>query len=258
MRHTFLCRCKGIGHALRARSRSRATTGHRRKEHRLFWSGPIFCCIENGRKGKRSGFILAAAGSAVGLGRLHKTCLIYSVSLWLLIEPKIPQEPGGLFVRASSRRTRRSSPSRRHPLTPRAAIIYVRGPVPVSPSHPDRLPDDVPCVHRQRGLLGSSWPCCVKFMCWLSVFDTLWRSSRVWRSGALCRAAASPDQTTAVYLAEPVADVIAVTCTAILFATQFRKALFTRLAELEASDRRRLVHRRGTDDSKFETTLSKL
>ena len=34
-----------------------------------------------------------------------------------------------------------------------------------------------------------------------------------------------PDQTTAVYLAEPVADVIAVTCTAILFATQFRKAL---------------------------------
>ena len=30
---------------------------------------------------------------------------------------------------------------------------------------------------------------------------------------------------TAVYLAEPVADVIAVTCTAILFATQFRKAL---------------------------------
>ena len=33
------------------------------------------------------------------------------------------------------------------------------------------------------------------------------------------------DQTTAVYLAEPVADVIAVTCTAILFATQFRKAL---------------------------------
>ena len=33
------------------------------------------------------------------------------------------------------------------------------------------------------------------------------------------------DRTTAVYLAEPVADVIAVTCTAILFATQFRKAL---------------------------------
>ena len=40
-----------------------------------------------------------------------------------------------------------------------------------------------------------------------------------------------PDQTTAVYLAEPVADVIAVTCTAILFATQFRKALH----KLEAS-----------------------
>ena len=39
------------------------------------------------------------------------------------------------------------------------------------------------------------------------------------------------DQTTAVYLAEPVADVIAVTCTAILFATQFRKALH----KLEAS-----------------------
>ena len=33
------------------------------------------------------------------------------------------------------------------------------------------------------------------------------------------------DQTTAVYLAEPVADGIAVTCTAILFAVQFRKAL---------------------------------
>ena len=39
------------------------------------------------------------------------------------------------------------------------------------------------------------------------------------------------DRTTAVYLAEPVADVIAVTCTAILFATQFRKALH----KLEAS-----------------------
>ena len=42
---------------------------------------------------------------------------------------------------------------------------------------------------------------------------------------------ADTDQTTAVYLAEPVADVIAVTCTAILFATQFRKALH----KLEAS-----------------------
>ena len=33
------------------------------------------------------------------------------------------------------------------------------------------------------------------------------------------------DQTTAVYLAEPVADAIAVTCTALLFGRQFRKAL---------------------------------
>ena len=41
-----------------------------------------------------------------------------------------------------------------------------------------------------------------------------------------------PDQTTAVYLAEPVADIIAVTCTAILFSVQFRKALH----KLEASD----------------------
>ena len=34
-----------------------------------------------------------------------------------------------------------------------------------------------------------------------------------------------PDQTRAVYMAEPVADVIAVTCTAILFAVQFRRAM---------------------------------
>ena len=33
------------------------------------------------------------------------------------------------------------------------------------------------------------------------------------------------DQTSAVYLAEPVADTIAVTCTALLFAHQFRKSL---------------------------------
>ena len=34
-----------------------------------------------------------------------------------------------------------------------------------------------------------------------------------------------PDKVTAVYMAEPVADAIAVTCTAILFAFQFRKQL---------------------------------
>ena len=33
------------------------------------------------------------------------------------------------------------------------------------------------------------------------------------------------DQTTAVYMAEPIADVIAVTFTAVLFAVQFKKAL---------------------------------
>ena len=33
------------------------------------------------------------------------------------------------------------------------------------------------------------------------------------------------DQTMAVYTAEPVADAIAVTCTAILFGVQFRKAM---------------------------------
>ena len=33
------------------------------------------------------------------------------------------------------------------------------------------------------------------------------------------------DQTSAVYLAEPVADTLAVTCTALLFARQFRKSL---------------------------------
>ena len=33
------------------------------------------------------------------------------------------------------------------------------------------------------------------------------------------------NQTMAVYTAEPVADAIAVTCTAILFSVQFRKAL---------------------------------
>ena len=40
------------------------------------------------------------------------------------------------------------------------------------------------------------------------------------------------DQTMAVYTAEPVADAIAVTCTAILFAVQFRKAL----RKLDAED----------------------
>ena len=40
------------------------------------------------------------------------------------------------------------------------------------------------------------------------------------------------DKTMAVYTAEPVADAIAVTCTAILFAFQFRKAL--RKVEQEA------------------------
>ena len=39
-----------------------------------------------------------------------------------------------------------------------------------------------------------------------------------------------PDKVTAVYLAEPVADAIAVTCTALLFSRQFKKAL----AALEA------------------------
>jgi len=34
-----------------------------------------------------------------------------------------------------------------------------------------------------------------------------------------------PDQTTAVYLAEPIADVLAVTFTAVLFSFQFKKAL---------------------------------
>ena len=40
------------------------------------------------------------------------------------------------------------------------------------------------------------------------------------------------DQTMAVYTAEPVADAIAVTCTAILFTVQFRKAL----RKLDAED----------------------
>lgn len=34
-----------------------------------------------------------------------------------------------------------------------------------------------------------------------------------------------PDQTSAVYLAEPTADVIAMSCTAVLFSRQFKKAL---------------------------------
>lgn len=34
-----------------------------------------------------------------------------------------------------------------------------------------------------------------------------------------------PDKTTAVYMAEPVADLIAVSCTALLFSKQFKKAL---------------------------------
>ena len=35
----------------------------------------------------------------------------------------------------------------------------------------------------------------------------------------------SADPTTAVYMAEPVADAVAVTCTALLFAWQFRRAM---------------------------------
>ena len=46
-----------------------------------------------------------------------------------------------------------------------------------------------------------------------------------------------PDKTTAVYLAEPVADAIAVTCTAFLFAWQFKKAL--RKLEQPASVRKK-------------------
>ena len=37
--------------------------------------------------------------------------------------------------------------------------------------------------------------------------------------------AISPSQTTAVYVAEPIADLVAVTFTAILFAVQFKKTL---------------------------------
>ena len=106
---------------------------------------------------------------------LLKVCLIYSVSLWLLIE-LFP----GLFARI---------------FTPDAELI----------------------AFTARVLRICSAVCSIivavlrKFVLLLPLIYLL--------------PALLPDQTTAVYLAEPVADVIAVTCTAILFATQFRKAL---------------------------------
>lgn len=70
---------------------------------------------------------------------LLKVCLIYSVSLWLLIE---------LFPRPV--RAHLHAGRGAHRLHGARAAHLLRGPVPVR--HPDRLPDDVR-VHRQRGVL---------------------------------------------------------------------------------------------------------
>ena len=56
----------------------------------------------------------------------------------------------------------------------------------------------------------------------LLMVNTRWK---IFRKRIFLLPSLLPDKVTAVYLAEPVADVIAVTCTALLFSRQFKKAL---------------------------------
>ena len=133
---------------------------------------------------------------------LLKVCLIYSVSLWLLIE-LFP----GLFARIFT------PDAELIDFTARVLRIYCAG----------------------LFLFGIQIACQMTFVsigsALCSIIVAVLRKFVLLLPLIYLLPALLPDQTTAVYLAEPVADVIAVTCTAILFATQFRKALH----KLEAS-----------------------
>ena len=134
---------------------------------------------------------------------LLKVCLIYSVSLWLLIE-LFP----GLFARI---------------FTPDAALIAFTARV-------------LRIYCAGLFLFGIQIACQMTFVsigsALCSIIVAVLRKFVLLLPLIYLLPALLPDQTTAVYLAEPVADVIAVTCTAILFSVQFRKALH----KLEASD----------------------
>ena len=123
---------------------------------------------------------------------LLKVCLIYSVSLWLLIE-LFP----GLFARIFTPDAELIA------FTARVLRIYCAGLFQIA------------C---QMTFVSIGSAVCSIIVAVLRKFVLL--LPLIYLLPALL-----PDQTTAVYLADPVADVIAVTCTAILFATQFRKAL---------------------------------
>lgn len=133
---------------------------------------------------------------------LLKVCLIYSVSLWALIELA-----PGLFARI---------------FTPDAALIAFTTRV-------------LRIYCAGLFLFGIQIACQMTFVsigsALCSIIVAVLRKFVLLLPLIYLLPALLPDQTTAVYLAEPVADVIAVTCTAILFATQFRKALH----KLEAS-----------------------
>ena len=127
---------------------------------------------------------------------LLKVCLIYSVSLWLLIE-LFP----GLFARIFTPDAELIA------FTARVLRIYCAG----------------------LFLFGIQIACQMTFVsigsALCSIIVAVLRKFVLLLPLIYLLPALLSDQTTAVYLAEPVADVIAVTCTAILFATQFRKAL---------------------------------
>ena len=127
---------------------------------------------------------------------LLKVCLIYSVSLWALIELA-----PGLFARI---------------FTPDAALIAFTTRV-------------LRIYCAGLFLFGIQIACQMTFVsigsALCSIIVAVLRKFVLLLPLIYLLPALLPDQTTAVYLAEPVADVIAVTCTAILFATQFRKAL---------------------------------
>ena len=127
---------------------------------------------------------------------LLKVCLIYSVSLWLLIE-LFP----GLFARIFTPDAELIA------FTARVLRIYCAG----------------------LFLFGIQIACQMTFVsigsAVCSIIVAVLRKFVLLLPLIYLLPALLPDRTTAVYLAEPAADVIAVTCTAILFATQFRKAL---------------------------------
>ena len=126
---------------------------------------------------------------------LLKVCLIYSVSLWALIELA-----PGLFARIFTDAALIA-------FTTRVLRIYCAG----------------------LFLFGIQIACQMTFVsigsALCSIIVAVLRKFVLLLPLIYLLPALLSDRTTAVYLAEPVADVIAVTCTAILFATQFRKAL---------------------------------